>query len=1068
MSSAVACPFCNVTLNVSRVEMTEAFRCPNCRQRLKFTKTRSSSTSDAVEASGRSRKDDNGALSAIGKRAQPKTMPPAPDDNTLLSLDDEPGPNAEIPAEPRRSMLERLSRIEGRKRWALVGGAGLLLLAVGAGILLATKADKPAAPLNKVPESETDPQARQAVDLLPKSGMETAPALVRPPGKEEAKARLPLADLEPPGLEAAATPLPPALDAYFAGLTALGSARWADAIAAFSKAIEADPDHEAYHRARGVARVLAEQFAGALADLRRSGKLKLGDKESRIWLAVALQMSGDAYHAREEYPESTNDAYETFLGKMRRDYSIIDFSMNSAKRSNGFLSPQEKRQGDTARQTARDNFARAGAWYVARVKTAPEMGRALLTRVKLLLARQQFVDALADLEALRLSFPKDMAVLFLHATCLVELDDAATARQEFTEVLTVNTRFARAYLGRAVANAKLSDARRARVDLASAAAIRPDLAEPARQLVEQRLAKSRNLAPGGTPQELFAALLTAAADANGKPDDLIRKATAVHQAVAARRLNEDEVYQGRLKALEDAQHADPRNTNKLVDLAEFIAREAKARLERHLPRGQFRLRSQEVPRDPEGEFGRAEQLADQALTIDPRHARGLVVKARVRFEFQQFGDADRLLREAVKIQEDVPDGLELLARAITIGASQAEGAARNLSSPQFWTTYGYNTITYWTRHPSPEDLRNAAAYRELARQRLAEAKRIFERAVQLRPTDAAGYEDLATYWISQNDPAKAKEALERALQLDPKRLSAHQMLARVYHDLGKTEQAYQEESLALSMMEGAVGTFLAQAWKAIERTAYRTAEAALDRAGQQDPAEARTLAYRAAIRLAQQKPAEAMTLFRAATALEEARIALSGPDAVQGRPMLRSAEDFALALALRLRLANQMFEEKRWADALNLVERNIAVGRRIAVTDRLQDLTVAILPESQERADQGRPEADNAAALLAWSHLRAGQALWALGRADEAFTQLQAAFAMGQDITVGKGKRAINEPHNRSGLALAEMLMGRGDWQAAEEVLRHTDVRVRDSASKELSDKKNQLQMLIAKKRFGR
>jgi hypothetical protein len=35
----------------------------------------------------------------------------------------------------------------------------------------------------------------------------------------------------------------------------------------------------------------------------------------------------------------------------------------------------------------------------------------------------------------------------------------------------------------------------------------------------------------------------------------------------------------------------------------------------------------------------------------------LVAKARVRFEFQQFADADRLLQEAVKIQEDVPDGL---------------------------------------------------------------------------------------------------------------------------------------------------------------------------------------------------------------------------------------------------------------------------------------------------------------------------------------------------------------------------------------------------------------------------
>jgi hypothetical protein len=75
---------------------------------------------------------------------------------------------------------------------------------------------------------------------------------------------------------------------------------------------------------------------------------------------------------------------------------------------------------------------------------------------------------------------------------------------------------------------------------------------------------------------------------------------------------------------------------------------------------------------------------------------------------------------------------------------------------------------------------------------------------------------------------------------------------------------------------------------------------------------------------------------------------------------------------------------------------------------------------------------------------------------------------MGQNITVGVGKRPINEPHNRAGLALAEMLLERGNWQSALEVLQHTDTTVRDSHSKELSEKKKLLQDAVNRARSGK
>jgi hypothetical protein len=58
---------------------------------------------------------------------------------------------------------------------------------------------------------------------------------------------------------------------------------------------------------------------------------------------------------------------------------------------------------------------------------------------------------------------------------------------------------------------------------------------------------------------------------------------------------------------------------------------------------------------------------------------------------------------------------------------------------------------------------------------------------------------------------------------------------------------------------------------------------------------------------------------------------------------------------------------------------------------------------------------------------------------------------MGDDITAGIGRRAINEPRNRAGFALARLLLEEGNIQAAEQVLSRTDTTVRDSHSPELA-----------------
>jgi tetratricopeptide (TPR) repeat protein len=856
------------------------------------------------------------------------------------------------------------------------------------------------------------------------------------------------ADEAPPSLTGDVKRPSAAISAYLEGLGALEAARWPDALAAFNRALETEPDDASFVRARGVTSVLLEKFPDALRDLKRAQLLDRPDKEGRIWLAVALQMSGDDYHARETFAEVTNDAYETYLGKLRREFWMVNFHSQRVQRGEPD-DPAVRAKAEAERAIARQKFPQAGAWYARRMMDAPALSLALFARARQRLADRDFAGALVDMEPLRARYPKDMGILLLHASSLLGQGDAASARQELTEVLARFTNFSQGYTQRAVASARLGDARRARADLDLAMRIKPEAANATRPLVEKELAALKADAPADPPESLLAALRKDA-KAGATDDVLANRAVALRKSVIVRRLQADEVYQQRLKVLEDAQRARPRDPDRQVELADFLAREAYRRFERTLPPGPFRILRPEVPTDPEGEIARALRLVDQALEIAPKHARALVIKALIMFYYHRFGDADTLLQRALAIQEDVPDGLELYAEVITVGAGQAEDAARDLSEIRSWWSYGPSVSYLYTRYPSADELRRAAEFRQLAQQRMARAKEIFDRAIKLRPQDSQGYYNLARWKMRENDNAGARVALEKAVQLNPKHLAAHQALARLYRELGLKDEAYQEDSILINLAETEVEYLLQLAWLDMQRTAWTTAEKLLDRASRQDPAEARVPAFLAVIRTAAGKEADALPLYREAQAMEEARARLMGTTFRRGGTGTRDAAEFAMTLELRLRVARTRAGERKLAEALDLLEQNLALDPRIAVTDRLKPLPSALLPPVAPDPDN-RPEADNAAALLAWSHYEAGVVLRTLNRRPEAAAHFEAARTMGDDITAGIGRRAINEPRNRAGFALARLLLEEGNIQAAEQVLSRTDTTVRDSHSPELA-----------------
>jgi tetratricopeptide (TPR) repeat protein len=288
---------------------------------------------------------------------------------------------------------------------------------------------------------------------------------------------------------------------------------------------------------------------------------------------------------------------------------------------------------------------------------------------------------------------------------------------------------------------------------------------------------------------------------------------------------------------------------------------------------------------------------------------------------------------------------------------------------------------------------------------------------------------------------------------------ARHALARVYADLGMKEEAFREQSLVMELAETQVGFLLSEAWGHMARTAWKSAASVLARAAKADPSDARVPAYLAVVRLADGRAPEAAALQRMALAMEEARARVGGTTFGRGGTGRRSPDDFALAMVLRLKLAEPMIAADP-AGALELMADNLALTQRVGATEWLADLPTSMLPPVEPDPDR-RPEAENFAALAAWSHFYAGRCLAALRRTAEAERELRAALDTGRDITVGIGQRAMQEPRNRAGLALARMLIESGRRDEAGHVLIKTDVTIRDRHAREFTDEKRRLQQML-------
>ncbi|HEX6078278.1 MAG TPA: hypothetical protein VF197_01540 [Methylomirabilota bacterium] len=859
----------------------------------------------------------------------------------------------------------------------------------------------------------------------------------------------------------------PALRAYVRGLDALRQARYAEAAGALAEAMQAAPD-PAFILAHGVAQCLGEQLAPAIADFELAKRSGLRGREADLWTYTAQMMSRGQLHSGLDMKGPGGRPW--FGGapghviQGRDDYptdyaSFVYYEM---------ATPYAKGVTPAVREAMRQ----AGAWFANRAATRPDLVGAHLARARELSAQGAYPAVLDELAFVREVEPARADVHLYGGGAWLELGRAATARRELTRGLTAEPRAASGYLGRALAAARLGDVTRARADLDTAARYDPAAAGRARAAIEHEMTAGRE---ENTVETLLAAL-EVAAGAGAPQERLVGHATALHRAMAARRLRYDEWYQDRVRELSDAVSAAPRSAGPYAELARFLIEESNLAYRgedvepRHGPQP-YRWQA-----SAGAELRRAVAICDQALALQADHIGTLTVKAIALVRLGDEGSAEQLVSRVLAAAPRNPEALRLRAKFLVERASRLYARAAALRSPRVETSsytetrsdgvYRVTETRYYP--PSGDAVMQAAALEAQAAELLRAGRAALDAALAvLRNTfDGDMLQAEVDFSAGRHDAAFA--ALRSALRRQPRSLEANQTVAEFTRRLGRLDESDRQMSLTTNLVHTNAGWLLRMAWRKTAGRDPAGARAALDEARRLDPTDARVPAYLGSLLARQGHPAEAEAASRVALALEQARLRMD--EGKGGAALPREAQELATLMKMRNVLAAALLDGQPQA-ALEYYGPNIALARRITRGGRAAQMFGAMLPDPDAPAVPV-PAPPNAAQLMAEAYNGAGRAYKALGKPQEAAQQYQAAI----DLTRKPGVPGVgssrpgdtNFAGEASGTVAAEAFieitraaLARGDCQAAAETMRRATATSRFPP--ERRDEANNLQFQIAR-----
>ena len=192
----------------------------------------------------------------------------------------------------------------------------------------------------------------------------------------------------------------------------------------------------------------------------------------------------------------------------------------------------------------------------------------------------------------------------------------------------------------------------------------------------------------------------------------------------------------------------------------------------------------------QGKLDEAEAVYRRLLEINPEHTDLLHLLGMIAMRKKSFDSAIELLYKAVRLSPGTDAYEFTLAQALQDAGHPKEALehyrsvlARNDAYPETYHNMGI-------------------IYRFVGD--TAEARRLFQKAVEMRPDFASAYVNLALIERDEGDSDKAMALLDRAVEADPAYAEAYAQRAVTHRLAGRFEQALEQYEKALSLSDNPV------------------------------------------------------------------------------------------------------------------------------------------------------------------------------------------------------------------------------------------------------------------------
>ena len=515
---------------------------------------------------------------------------------------------------------------------------------------------------------------------------------------------------------------------------------------------------------------------------------------------------------------------------------------------------------------------------------------------------------------------------------------------------------------------------------------------------------------------------------------LVTQALSIVKGENNIRRRSDEDYQTKLRAFALAVQANPNSADAHAEFGNFIYQNAiNVPGEIVEPRASFHRYRYLLPGDTDKELAFAQQQLDQALSIDPKNIYALTAKADMLIYQLQWADAETLLRQALQDHGDDPTLLKLFGRVMDQAANTHAFKANQLRTPEHWEDAWW----IYTRYPSQSELDQADQHDEIAGKLWAISQQAINAAADKLKGTPDGFNLAALIARQAGNVDDAIANLQQSIKLAPDDPTTHDELADVYDGKQMRDEAADERLIAINLVQTTAAPLLRVTWPQISMTQFKRAKAALHRAMQIDPSDARAEAYLGMIALQDKKAGEAQGWFVTASALEEANARLTGRSGASNATGVLAPAAVGLQMEIDLHTVKMMLVQKKPAQALIFARHTLAAGSRTAQQRWYEPVPTSMLPGDNFDTTTAVPIALNVATMMAWAHVRTGNAIQLSGgNAADANREYAATVAIQDSVPpTSDAGTSLRMPVALASLMLGETYLNQGNPRAAVQVL---------------------------------